>query len=122
MANVCVQQRIYVATLGIGRIFEVKQGANFFQRHVQGAAVTYERQPFYAGLVIEPVVGLRPRRLGKQTFPLVKPDGLSLCLGNFGQFADLHVPTPEVCHAIRAKRSLRKVLDFKVTTRFPITS
>lgn len=49
-----------------------------------------ERQSFNTGFVIEPVVGLRPRRLRQQSFSLVKPDRLSLRLSSVGQFTDLH--------------------------------
>lgn len=108
MVNVLVQQSVYIATLGTGSIFEAKQGANLIQRHVKRAAVANERQSFDAGLVIGPVVGLRPSRLGQEAFALVKPDRLSLRLSSFSQFANFHVASPGASNAVRALRSIEQ--------------
>ncbi len=90
MVDMLVDQRIHVFALVLRAVAQVEQAADFFQGHVQAAAVADKDQSFGVRLGVHAVVGIGARRGRQQAFLLVITDGFHRAVGQFGQFADLH--------------------------------
>ncbi|MNG11217.1 hypothetical protein D3C84_947380 [compost metagenome] len=94
--DVFVDQRIDAFALVLGAVTQSQEAADFFQGHVQGAAIADERQPLGMGLGVDTVIAVATGRLRQQAFALVVADGFDLAVGDFRQFSDLHAATSQI--------------------------
>ena len=90
VVDVLVDQRIHAFALVLRAVAQVEQAADFFEGHVQAAAIADKDQPLGVCLGIHAVVGLGACRGWQQAFLLVITDGFHRAVGQFRQFADLH--------------------------------
>ncbi|MNG04683.1 hypothetical protein D3C84_878340 [compost metagenome] len=92
--DMLVDQRIHAFALVLRAVAQGQQAADFFEGHVQGAAVADEGQALGVGLGVQPVVAFAACRFRQQALPLVITDGFHCAVGGFGQFSDLHLKIP----------------------------
>ncbi|MNP75851.1 hypothetical protein D3C76_1729770 [compost metagenome] len=88
--DVFVDQRIHAFALILRTVAQAQQAADFFEGHVQGAAVADEGQALGVGLGVDAVVAVAAGRLRQQVLALVVADGFHGAVGKFGQFSNLH--------------------------------
>ena len=90
VVNMLVDQRIDAFALVLRAVAQAEQATNFFQGHVQTAAVTDKRQALNMRLGVQTVIAITARRLRQQPLPLVLSNGFDLTVGQFRQFANFH--------------------------------
>ena len=90
VVDVLVDQRIHAFTLILRTVAKGQQAADFLEGHVEGAAVADEGQAFGVGLGIDAVVAVAAGRLRQDVVGFVVADGLSVAVGDFGEFSNLH--------------------------------
>lgn len=90
VVDVLVDQRVDAFALILRAVAQAEQAADFFEGHVEGAAVTDEGQALGVGLSVQTVIAFTAGRFRQQTFALVVADGFDLAVGQFRQFTDLH--------------------------------
>ncbi|MNL20787.1 hypothetical protein D3C87_1420500 [compost metagenome] len=84
MVDVLVDQRIHAFALILRTVAKRQQAADFFEGHVEGAAVADEGQAFGVGLGVDAVVAVAASRFRQQVFALVVADGFHGAVGEFG--------------------------------------
>lgn len=90
MLDVLVDQRIHAFALILRAVAQGEQAADFFEGHVEGAAVADEGQALGVGLSVDAVVAVAAGRFRQQVFAFVVADGFHGAIGLFRQFSDLH--------------------------------
>ena len=90
VVDVFVDQGVHAFALVLWTVAQAQQAADFFEGHVQGAAVADEGQALGMGLGVDAVVAVAAGRLRQQVFALVVADGFHGAVGEFRQFSDLH--------------------------------
>ena len=85
-----VDQRIDTLALVLRAVAQIEQAADFFECHVQAAAIADKGQPFDMGLGVQTVIAVTAGRLWQQLFALVITDGFDLTVGQFCQLTNFH--------------------------------
>ena len=95
MVDMFVNQAIGRRAVGLRRIAQGQQLADFLLGHVQRTAMPDKRQALDMHLGVLPVVAFGTRRLRQQALTFVVTDGLHRAIGQAGQLTNFHPAPPK---------------------------